>query len=204
MSVCSKMPGLIEQSWMACKQCFLNTISMFWSIGMPSKFCECMTLQMMLKSTYDLPLGLIANVPSLQPPNCWWGGHYSPWKPLNRTMWYCALALFEVLSLPHMFWSVLISADWQENFSDQFWSESEFLLPQPFWLEINSAMAPLSISQHWSECSALNELISTECLKAEQTELSDAEQNWVLHQYYSCYYYNNKRSAWTGIEPQPP
>ena len=67
--------------------------------------------------------------------------------------------------------------------------------------------ALLSADQHWSECSALNELISAECLKAEQnwTELSDAEQNWVLHEYCSCYsYYNKKVSAWTGIEPGPP
>ena len=46
---------------------------------------------------------------------------------------------------------VLISAEWPEDFSDQHWSEFKFLLPQPFWLEMNSAMTPLSVAQRWSE-----------------------------------------------------
>jgi len=44
---------------------------------------------------------------------------------------------------------VLISAT-------QHWSELEILLPQPFWLESNSAMAPLRVTQCWSVHSALN------------------------------------------------
>ena len=62
----------------------------------------------------------------------------------------------EVLSVPHMFWSAPLSADQPEDFSDQHWSELEILLPQPFWVESNSAMAPLRVNQHWSVHSALN------------------------------------------------
>ena len=75
--------------------------------------------------------------------------------------------------------------------SDQRWSELEFLLPQPFWLETNSAMAPLSITQCWS---ALTSKLSAESLKAEQNwvMLNRTDQNWVLHEYYCCYYNSKK------------
>jgi len=38
--------------------------------------------------------------------------------------------------------------------SDQCWSELELLLPQPFWLEINSAMAPLRVTQRMTPTNA--------------------------------------------------
>jgi len=100
-----------------------------------------------------------------------------------------------------MFWSALSGADQQEDFSDQHWSELEILLPQPFWLESNSAMAPLRVTQRWSalirvlssdQChSALNHWNQFSCW----VTLIRTEWHWTELDFTCCYYINNKKKC---------
>ena len=111
---------------------------------------------------------------------------------LNRTEFHINR---KVLSLPHMFWSVLIgkrifliSSDQNQNssFPSHFGWKLTQQWPHSALLSLISIAQP---DQHWSECPALKELNSAECLKAEQnwTELTDTEQCWVMLHKTKCY-----------------
>ena len=112
---------------------------------------------------------IIKNNPAL-PHHC----HCQQLPPLTTTtnhddndmacQWTCYVVWPEVLSLPHMFWSALISVSFH---------------PSPAKLAGKRlSNGPLRSVQCWSECSALISVLSTESLKL-MYSLSDTEWCWT-------------------------